>query len=1020
MLARNSFFQYVLECLECETDSQVKSEVLPFDPDNRTYAFLKTYPGKLKGVNQFLCLHNDPKIKAILEKASPEQSQTKYRRIVIGYPTLTMGRDKKRYVFPIVFWRVTDTAKGICKGPYIHSEFIAAFKRSNPDLTFFEFLKENGISVDLENLDSIASMVTELCKFPVTKKWRIESLDPRNPDTSDLDYERSYYAPKVHNRIIVAASQGPTYTAGLIEEIKEIQTRPYEEIQSTALGCFFDCLFNQKSIDPSQGFEDPILEDGRSLNADQRQAVRQALVSPVALIQGPPGTGKTQVVKNLYLNALMHGQKVLFTSKNTAAVEAVTGTNIKDEPLTLTQVKIEKQGAPSPTVIEILDEKINRIREFQLETIGQLKSIDSNYEELRRLQKRRQDVEKRASSIASILSKMRDCSQDHDDFAKQVPCASLVKESLYRGLCSTIENTLATLSEYEKEQRKPFSLRHFIVTYLNLYFLRKRLSQQVDRLYVHLQKAGLAQDVLSFWEDTPDLVQEELKKVSELLRKFPDFKKYEMYQDTLQTLGTFFDIDKALFEIDMACVKHSKSIIKLLPTLQHAQSCKKEWREWKRLCSDYKQREQALAKATDMIRCIAVKALSLKGRVPLKAGYFDLAIIDEAGQCDVFSMIPVLYRAKRIAVIGDPKQLNPIVNLDQYLFEQIKKTHWECSDIWPYTAATSFYTLAQRVNPCGEILLRDHYRCHPDISAFVSSHFDGGHLNDALMREPKKPVEGKAGIFWHDVNCDDDKSTDLPSHKEVVHVLNWVQKLIQEYGLSPDDIGVITPFREQTDSIVSELDKNGYGNVLVATAHGFQGGERQVIIYSLCLRRHLRETGKQFLSSGENLFNVALTRAKKQLVVVGDKEYALRSELALYRDFATYVENLSPSLQKRQRIGICESVSAIEMALAQEFEKEGIAFTQQEPVGRYVLDFSIKVGDSRLNLEVDGEKYHMTATGSLRYYDRLRNQYLIGEGWDVKRYWAREVKQHPEKIVAYVRNWIKTKERENNVVLEKN
>ena len=1021
MWDKKSFFQYVLECLECEVDSQVKSSFYSSTADDRTYAFLKAFPGKLKGINRFVYLFNDEKIREILDKASPEQGKTQNRRIVIGYPTITMKIKKHRYIFPIVYWRVINAAEGLCKGPYIHSDFIAAFTRYCPNLTFTEYLKENGISVDLEDWESVATMVSDLCKLPVAKDWRVQSLDPRFPEYDDA-ISVSYSTTRVLNRIIVAASEGPSYTAGLIEEIKEIEKRSWEEINSTALGTFLDCLLNDKTIDPSQAFEKPILEDGRSLNADQRNAVRQALTSQVTLIQGPPGTGKTQVVKNLYLNALLQNQKVLFTSKNTAAVEAVTGIDLSKEPLTLTQVKKEENNQKSPPVLQLLDDKINRIHNFLQEADCGPANIGQTYTKMGRLQQQRVEVETKARALHSVLAELKTYQNSHEAFIEAIPNASVVKgkERLYRSLISMISGVNVLLDQYEQETKKPFSLRRFLLSALSMYFMRKRLLRELNKLSPYMKKAGLDDEVLSYWEATPDLVKEELEDQQTLLGKYPEFKKYEELSDKLQSMGTFFEIDKALYGIDQQSVSLSENIIENLSVLHKEKFSHQSLMEWKRLCCNPVHHEKALIKALEMVRCIAVKTLSVRGRVPLKPGIFDLTIVDEAGQIDVFSLIPILFRTKRIAVIGDPKQLSPIIKLERRIYEQIQQRYISVGKLWPYTDRLSFYELALRVCPCGETLLREHYRCHPDISSFVSSHFYGNHLIDAMMTEPNKPVSERAGIFWEDVDCDDDLSTDLVSVNEVTQVVQWVLRLVNEYGLEPHEIGVITPFTEQTKLIKESLKNENLSEVLVSTAHGFQGGERRVIIYSVCLRRHLRKTGMNFLDRGTNLFNVAVTRAKEQLIVVGDKEFALSSKLTLYREFASYVESLAPNLAKRCRIGVSDTVSALEMDLANVFQEEGIAFEQQVPVDRYVLDFAITVGKYRLNLEVDGEQFHMTSTGNLRYYDRMRNQYLIAKGWDVKRYWAREVKNNPKKIVTYVRSWIENKKREEYVAVETN
>ena len=76
-----------------------------------------------------------------------------------------------------------------------------------------------------------------------------------------------------------------------------------------------------------------------------------------------------------------------------------------------------------------------------------------------------------------------------------------------------------------------------------------------------------------------------------------------------------------------------------------------------------KQYSQMIQIMTRYLQCWAVTSLSAKSRIPFEPGIFDYVIIDEASQCDIASIIPLLFRAKRAVIIGDPKQLQHISQL---------------------------------------------------------------------------------------------------------------------------------------------------------------------------------------------------------------------------------------------------------------------------------------------------------------------------------------------------------------------
>ena len=87
-------------------------------------------------------------------------------------------------------------------------------------------------------------------------------------------------------------------------------------------------------------------------------------------------------------------------------------------------------------------------------------------------------------------------------------------------------------------------------------------------------------------------------------------------------------------------------------------------------------------------------------------------------------------------------------------------------------------------------------------------------------------------------------------------------------------IGIVTPFRDQADYIKSRLDDSIKNNVEVNTAHGFQGDEKDVMIYSLVVTTNSPERKIKWIDyMVPNLVNVAVTRARQTLYVVGNADY---------------------------------------------------------------------------------------------------------------------------------------------------
>lgn len=93
-------------------------------------------------------------------------------------------------------------------------------------------------------------------------------------------------------------------------------------------------------------------------------------------------------------------------------------------------------------------------------------------------------------------------------------------------------------------------------------------------------------------------------------------------------------------------------------------------------------------------------------------------------------------------------------------------------------------------------------------------------------------------------------------------------------------------------------------------------------------------------------------------------------------------------------------------ALHKAMVSAGLRPIPQYSVDQYDLDFALVVGDRRLDIEVDGERYHRSWTGELCLRDQLRNQRLIELGSEVKRFWVYEVRDQLDECVRKLCDWV--------------
>ena len=246
---------------------------------------------------------------------------------------------------------------------------------------------------------------------------------------------------------------------------------------------------------------------------------------------------------------------------------------------------------------------------------------------------------------------------------------------------------------------------------------------------------------------------------------------------------------------------------------------------------------------------------------------FSRVLIDEATQAtEPASLVPLVRGSRQIVLIGDHKQLPPTVisrraedgGLSRSLFERL---------------------IDMGIEPK---LLTTQYRMHPSISEFPNTHFYQGLLEDGVSPDQRPAPMGMLWPDWESpmafvpVDGDELLSPDGAS-KENPAEASWAVKiligLVEGGEIDLSDIGIVTPYAGQVRAI-RDMIPESLQSVEVRTVDGYQGREKDVIIFS-CVRSN-KDGNVGFLSDPRRL-NVALTRSRRGLVVVGDPE-TLRSD----------------------------------------------------------------------------------------------------------------------------------------------
>ncbi|HPS56421.1 MAG TPA: AAA domain-containing protein, partial [Sedimentisphaerales bacterium] len=432
-------------------------------------------------------------------------------------------------------------------------------------------------------------------------------------------------------------------------------------------------------------------------------------------------------------------------------------------------------------------------------------------------------------------------------------------------------------------------------------------------------------------------------------------------------------------------------------------------------------------KVAAQLPCWAVTSLAISSKVPFEPCFFDLVVIDEASQCDIASALPLLYRAKQAVIIGDPMQLRHISQLTRQQDINLLSKHELAEGFakWAY-GSNSIFDLARSLCSSNDIVnLKDHHRSHKDIIEFSNQNFYRSSLRIATKYDRLKSIKGSESVRW--INCcghvHRPAGGGAVNEIEATAVVQELRRLLLEQNYQ-GTVGVVTPFRAQAnrinDIVTSDrmlLSVLGTQEFLVDTAHGFQGDERDLMIFSPVVSEDTPDTAMGFLRNNPHLFNVAITRARACLVIVGDAGKARVSNVDYLAKFANYVSSVhdySPTVSSSDFVATPdypvvsnpEQVSDWERFFYKKMYNAGIIAIPQYQEDQYRLDFALLRNNKKLNIEIDGEMYHRNWDGELCRRDQLRNQRLIELGWDIMRFWVYQIRDNTDWCINRIQQWL--------------
>jgi superfamily I DNA and/or RNA helicase len=614
-----------------------------------------------------------------------------------------------------------------------------------------------------------------------------------------------------------------------------------------------------ESLKPNKSFMD-------GLNQLQSDALEVVARNSVTYIWGPPGTGKTTTMGSIVASLASLGQKVLLVSNTNLAIDTALErcldrfSDIKElgggEMLRLgTMVK--------PELIKKYSSKIDLDTLFEIEVVPLRKKMDSLSVALG----------KKKNKISDLLETQREYDQH-------------LKKSLGS---AKAEEKVKGLKEDLKKAKKDIPTLKSRITELEAEFSQANSKTGIGRMFSKSRNPGAIKLDINAAQTKKDQADKAVLRISSEI-------------PTLEREIAEVELAAASSKVWLAKHPDGNKLKIEIETLKNQTAAEEKAIE--AIQEEISQKRTAIMQNAQVIACTAYRPLLDKEIIAMK---FDCVVVDEASMLQ----LPLYYCAaalaqKRIVVAGDFRQLPPIVRVGSNSSRGDSPAADEeanMKSLMTENAFTKSGVIAK--SKIGEkstelIALRDQYRMRKPISDLISETFYPEHTLRTVAEKTDKPTPwgNEPFIFFDTTSLEPESSTvNGKSRRNLMHALTVqaiAEKLFEDgwelKSTAKKSFGVITPYAKQSSFIESLLttdpDKHIKGGI--STVHRFQGNERDLMIIDLTKVASDSEPnlgsfiGHPDPLAPENaMWNVAISRARQHVIIVGDFATLERNSSAL-------------------------------------------------------------------------------------------------------------------------------------------
>ena len=1015
----NSFIkklsQYLHDCVREEVKSSTFRN-LKGDKDNK-WIFLKGEEQLFSTGAEYISLDgSDPKLTELMIQSDLGQ---KDKYLIYGYLFLVGKSSKSKrqneFLTPLLYMPCKLERNGVninClpldEVLSLNTGALAALMRKNDDEDEVDLLLEGILDVvpdlpitqDKLNifLTTLKSLVPEIeiasnideykeeDNITKAKDFYKEKIDGENLDEIIEEEENEQAKQKMKLEKVAVTYQSaiiltkrPSVTAGVLHELTQIAEKPSGTYRETALNIINEEYAQSKEksvpLKDMNKITDFYPITPLSLSDSQLQVIKNIDNSKFVAVQGPPGTGKSQTIVNLVAHLVANGKTVLVASRMDKAVDVVAErlNDLGASHMALRAGRLNYQRQLSEKLNNLLSQNADLDEDVEDILLVDTKDMKDHLDMLK-------NMEMKSETIIKLEKDWHDKLLEVEEQEKLLGKKEFIKKSLKKGEIDIVAGIIKILeSNMEKagfiskianftslgQLKKILNLKDFEVDYENLGKLKQELDfanmeWSLRKIEADIQKTGnlhmLSEQICTMKRKQKTLAINILKN-----------KRREALKSLLR------DENKR-----RRLKVHAKSLVT----------------NRKRLQTNILE-EEDFKPLLEAFPCWCVTTYAVSDSLPLKPGMFDVAIIDEASQCDIASCFPILFRAKRAVIVGDDKQL-PHLSFLEKAKEQSFLSQYGIPDkyqlMWRFRT-NSMFDLADYYS-MNSVMLDEHFRSLPPIINFSNHEFYNDRIR--VMRKDKSDEKVLELVEVLDGKVDFDATRNLPEIEAVVKRLHEI--IIEDERQNPDNpvsVGIISPFRAQVEQLKVSVSKvlSDYmikkHQIEIGTAHTFQGDERDIMLISWAIADNSYNQSLIFLQK-PNLFNVAITRGRNKVI-----NFISRNPRELpeghFRNYVSYMQLYQDRKQAMLSGEIDENIykNSLEREVAEKIRELDHRVVAGADIAGLSADLLV---DDKFVIEIDGLDDKIKS-----HISNMKKQAIIERsGYKVKRITYREWQYSPK------------------------